>query len=109
MFDWGDDIASRFKTPADLEIDNGCPEWNQRVNERQKATVRPFDGVPAAELKSWLQGTGFWDVKEVILQLPIGGNTEAGKLLLKEMIHQIELENQIPLVSIRIISSLNNN
>jgi hypothetical protein len=77
------------------------PEWTQRVEERLKATLRPKDGVPAANLKSWLEGAGFWDVKQVILRLPVGGSSSGGKLLLEFMRDQVELENQVPLVSSR--------
>jgi len=80
------------------QLAHGVPEWNQRVEERLKASMRPRDGVPAAMLKEWLEGSGFWDVKQLVLRLPVGGATRCGQLLLDEMIHEIELENQIPLV-----------
>lgn len=98
MLDWGDSIADRFKNPTDDQLETGYPEWNQRVEERIKASMRPRDGNSGEELKGRLQGCGFWDVKEIVLRIPIGGETEAGQLLLKEMIRQVELENQIPLV-----------
>jgi hypothetical protein len=98
---WTDNIADRFKDPHDEQLATMVPEWTQRVEERLKATLRPKDGVPAANLKSWLEGAGFWDVKQVILRLPVGGSSSGGKLLLEFMRDQVELENQVPLVSSR--------
>lgn len=96
--DWTDKIVDRFTDPYDEQLAAMVPEWTQRVNERHRATLRPRDGVPAAHLKSWLEGAGFWDVKELVMRLPVGGDTPAGKLLLEMMKYQTDLENCIPLV-----------
>jgi len=56
--DWTDDIADRFKDPFDEELATNVPGWVERVNERLKAKLRPFDGVAAVNLKSWLEGAG---------------------------------------------------
>jgi hypothetical protein len=98
---WTDNIADRFKDPHDEQLATNVPEWTQRVEERLKATLRPKDGVPAANLKSWLEGAGFWDVKQVVLRLPVGGSSSGGKLLLDVMKQQVALENQIPTVSLQ--------
>jgi hypothetical protein len=99
---WTDNIADRFKDPYDEQLANMVPEWAQRAEERLKATMRPRDGVPAANLKSWLEGAGFWDVRELVIRLPVGGESSAGKLLLEFMRYQTDLENFIPLVSFAI-------
>ncbi len=98
--DWTDKIADRFKDPYDKQLAVMVPEWTKRVEERHKATLRPRDGVPAANLKSWLEGAGFWDVKQLVMRLPVGGDTPAGKLLLEFMRYQTDLENFVPLVSL---------
>lgn len=41
----------------------------------------------------------FFDVKELVVKLPVGGNTRPGQLLKDFLLYQIELENQIPKVS----------
>lgn len=97
--DWTDKIADRFKDPYDEQLATTVSEWRQRVEERHKATLRPRDGVPAVNLKSWLEGAGFWDVKELVMRLPVGGDSPAGKLLLEFVKYQVDLENLIPLVS----------
>lgn len=98
--DWTDNIADRFKDPYDEQLASTVTEWAQRVEERLKATLRPRDGVPAVNLKSWLEGAGFWDVKELVIRLPVGGESPGGKLLLDFMKYQTDLENCIPLVSL---------
>jgi hypothetical protein len=40
----------------------------------------------------------FWDVKQLIVRLPVGGITRGGRLLKEVLIQQIELENVVPLV-----------
>jgi hypothetical protein len=58
---WTDKIEDRFKNPIDDEfatLATTVPQWSNRVEERLKATLRPKDGVPAAHLKSWLEGAG---------------------------------------------------
>ena len=95
---WTDKIADRFKDPYDEQLATNVPKWTQRVEERLKASLRPKDGVPAANLKSWLEGAGFWDVKQVVLRLPVGGSSAGGKLLLQFLKQQVELENQVPVV-----------
>ncbi|KAK0099613.1 hypothetical protein ONS96_008113 [Cadophora gregata f. sp. sojae] len=94
--DWTDDIADRFKNPLDEELATTVPGWSGRVSERLKANMRPQDGVAAACLKSWLQGAGFWDVKQIVLPIPVGGNTRSGQILKEFVLYQIELENCIP-------------
>jgi len=59
--DWTDKIEDRFNNPIDDEfatLATTVPQWSSRVEERLKATLRPKDGVPAAHLKSWLEGAG---------------------------------------------------
>ncbi len=56
--DWGDNIADRFKDPNAGQFATMVPGWTERVEERLKATLRPKDGVPAPNLKSWLEGAG---------------------------------------------------
>jgi hypothetical protein len=99
--DWTDKIVDRFKDPCDEQLATTVPEWMQRVEERLKATLRPRDGIPAPNLKSWLEGAGFWDVKQLVMRLPVGGDSAAGKLLLDFIKYQIDLENFIPLVCLR--------
>ncbi|KAL5319974.1 hypothetical protein ACEPPN_013033 [Leptodophora sp. 'Broadleaf-Isolate-01'] len=94
--DWTDNIADRFKNPLDQELATTVPGWSGRVAERLKANMRPQDGVAAACLKSWLQGAGFWDVKQIVLPIPVGGNTRSGQLLKEFVLYQLELENCIP-------------
>ncbi|KAH7321941.1 hypothetical protein BKA65DRAFT_568848 [Rhexocercosporidium sp. MPI-PUGE-AT-0058] len=94
--DWTDNIADRFKNPLDQELATTVPGWSGRVSERLKANMRPQDGVAAACLKSWLQGAGFWDVKQIVLPIPVGGNTRSGQLLKEFVIYELELENCIP-------------
>ncbi|PVH76804.1 hypothetical protein DL98DRAFT_639812 [Cadophora sp. DSE1049] len=94
--DWTDNIADRFKNPLDEELATTVPGWSGRVAERLKANMRPQDGVAATCLKSWLQGAGFWDVKQIVLPIPVGGNTRSGQLLKEFVLYQIELENCIP-------------
>jgi hypothetical protein len=56
--DWTDSIADRFKNPHDEELVSDVPGWSARVEARQLATLRPKDGYPAPQLKSWLEGAG---------------------------------------------------
>ncbi len=56
--DYTDKIQDRFKDPRDGEFAEAVPGWTARVEERLKAGLRPQDGVPAANLKSWLEGAG---------------------------------------------------
>jgi len=56
------DMEDRFKDPFDAELATNVPGWSKRVEERQKAILRPLregEGVAAANLKSWLQGAGY--------------------------------------------------
>ena len=56
------DMEDRFKDPFDVELATDVPGWSKRVEERQKAILRPVregEGVAAANLKSWLQGAGY--------------------------------------------------
>ncbi|KAI9049289.1 hypothetical protein LZ554_007135 [Drepanopeziza brunnea f. sp. 'monogermtubi'] len=94
--DWTDNIADRFKNPLDAELATTVPGWTERVAERLKATMAPRDGVAAACLKSWFQGAGFWDVKQIVLPIPVGGNTRSGQLMKEYVLYQTELENCIP-------------
>ncbi|OWP02652.1 hypothetical protein B2J93_6485 [Marssonina coronariae] len=94
--DWTDHIADRFKNPRDEELATTVPGWTGRVAERLKATMQPRDGVAAACLKSWFQGAGFWDVKQIVLPIPVGGSTQSGRLLKDYILYQTELENCIP-------------
>ncbi len=96
--DWTDKIIDRFKNPKCDELATTVNGWSERVAERLKATLRPKDGVPAPQLKSLLEGAGFWDVKEIVFRLQVGGETRGGKLLLEVIQHRIKLENDIPLV-----------
>ena len=56
--DWTDKIEDRFKDPLDQELATDVPGWSGRVAQRLKANLRPRDGVPAANLKSWIEGAG---------------------------------------------------
>lgn len=56
--DWTDKIADRFKDPECEELATSVPGWTGRVKERLKANLRPKDGVPASQLRSWLEGAG---------------------------------------------------
>ncbi|TGO75097.1 hypothetical protein BELL_0234g00030 [Botrytis elliptica] len=95
--DWTDNIADRLKRPSyDSELADTVPGWMERVMERHKAILRPRDGIPAANLKSWLEGAGFWDVKEIVHRLPVGGSTTTGQRLKEFILYQIKLENDIP-------------
>ncbi|CZT46469.1 uncharacterized protein RSE6_06897 [Rhynchosporium secalis] len=94
--DWTDNIADRFKNLLDRELATTVPGWSGRVEARLNATMRPQDGVAAAHLKSWLQGSGFWDVKQIVLPIPVGGDTRSGQLLKEFILYQLELENCIP-------------
>jgi hypothetical protein len=58
MTDWTDNIADRFKAPLDEELATDVPGWTARIDERIKASLHPQDGVPAANLKSWVEGAG---------------------------------------------------
>ncbi len=55
-------MEDRFKDPFDVELATDVPGWSKRVEERQKAILRPLregEGVAAANLRSWLQGAGY--------------------------------------------------
>ncbi|TAQ88271.1 hypothetical protein B7494_g3368, partial [Chlorociboria aeruginascens] len=93
---WTDQISDRFKNPSDEQLATMVPGWMERVEERLKANLRPRDGLSATQLKSWLQGAGFWDVKQIIIRLPIGGSSIVGQRLKDFMKYQLELENSIP-------------
>lgn len=41
----------------------------------------------------------FWDVKQFVLPIPVGGSTRSGKLIKEYILYQLELENSIPKVS----------
>lgn len=96
--DWGDTIAERFKDPRDETLATMCPAWLERVEKRQEAMLRPQDGYPSESLKSRIQGSGFWDVKELVLRLPIGGASDSGKLLCDVLAEQIKDEDEYKLV-----------
>ncbi|PQE12091.1 hypothetical protein CJF31_00000257 [Rutstroemia sp. NJR-2017a BVV2] len=94
---WTDCIADRLERPPHTdELASDVPGWMRRVEERQKATMRPRDGIPAVNLKSWLEGAGFWDVQEHIRRLPIGGTTTTGERLRDFILYRTELEDSIP-------------
>lgn len=95
---WTDKISDRFTNPCDEHLATTVPYWTERVEERLKATLRPQDGVPAEKLKAWLEGSGFWDVKEVVIPLPVGGPSPTGKLLFTIMEEEINIENSVPLL-----------
>ncbi|PMD43585.1 hypothetical protein L207DRAFT_300657 [Hyaloscypha variabilis F] len=94
--DWTDDIQDRFKNPLDAELATNVPGWSGRVEQRLKAILRPLDGVAAANLKAWLQGAGFCEVTEIVIRIPVGGNTLSGQHLKEFLLYQISLENMIP-------------
>ena len=48
----------------------------------------------------------FWDVKQLIVRLPVGGITRGGRLLKEVLIQQIELENVVPLVRFTAITKM---
>lgn len=57
--DWTDCIADRLVRPSHTdELADDVPGWMRRVEERQNASMRPQDGIPAVNLKSWLEGAG---------------------------------------------------
>lgn len=56
--DWTSEIADRFIEPSDRELDIQFPNWNKRIGIRLEAELRPKDGIPAVNLKAWLQGAG---------------------------------------------------
>lgn len=58
MEDWTDKIVDRFKDPECDDVATSVPGWIERVKERLEANLRPKDGVPASQLKSWLEGAG---------------------------------------------------
>ncbi|KAI9646813.1 hypothetical protein NHQ30_004812 [Ciborinia camelliae] len=94
--DWTNNIADRLKRPShDDELAKTVPGWMERVIERHKAILRPRGGIPAVNVKSWLEGAGFWDVKEIIHRLPVGGTTTTGQRLKDFILYQIGLENDI--------------
>lgn len=97
--DWTDRIVDRFKDPYDAQLATTIPGWTARVEERLKASLRPRDGVPAAKIKGWLQGAGFWDVKQIVIRLPVGGKTTCGQKLADLTIQEIEIENSIPVLA----------
>lgn len=41
----------------------------------------------------------FWDVKEIIFRLQIGGSTNGGKLMHQIVLRRVDMEEEIPLVS----------
>jgi hypothetical protein len=57
--DFTDNMADRFKSPFDEDLATDVPGWAARVNERVVASLRPRDGIAAANLKSWLEGAGY--------------------------------------------------
>lgn len=59
---WTDSIPDRFTDQKDDDLATSVPGWSKRVEERLKARVRPNEDVAGPDLKSWLQGAGFWDV-----------------------------------------------
>ena len=56
---WTDNIPDRLKGPLDEGLTTHLPGWQGRVEARLKAALRPRDGIPAVNLKSWLEGAGF--------------------------------------------------
>lgn len=48
-------VADRF---IDSDLAENVPGWSARVSEELKATLRPRDGIPAPNLKEWLEGAG---------------------------------------------------
>lgn len=56
---WTDKIVDRFKAQTrDHELATTVEGWAKRAQERHKAIFRPKDGVPAPQLKGWLEGAG---------------------------------------------------
>lgn len=100
--DWTDKISDRFVDPYDAQLATSVPGWTARVEERLKASLRPRDGVPAANIKSWLQGAGFWDVKQMVIRIPIGGQSYSGQKLRQLLIQEIEIENSIPILAAKL-------
>lgn len=57
--DWTDNIADRLKQPThDAELATTVPGWMERVTQRHKAILRPRGGIPAVNMKAWLEGAG---------------------------------------------------
>ncbi|CAG8962129.1 hypothetical protein HYFRA_00005173, partial [Hymenoscyphus fraxineus] len=83
-------------TIIDSDLAENVPGWSARVVEQGKASLRPLDGVPAANMKEWIEGAGFYDVKEVIIRLPVGGPTSSGQKHLSYLRYQLDLEDSIP-------------
>lgn len=54
-----DRTADRYKTPLDAEIAPDVPRWTARVDARLRGSFRPTNGIPAAKLKSWIEGAGY--------------------------------------------------
>ncbi|KAL3427087.1 hypothetical protein PVAG01_00596 [Phlyctema vagabunda] len=100
VIDWNAGAGNRLQNPTDVQLVEGkklAPGWADRVKKRMEAGMRPFDEAPAARLKSWLQGGGFWDVHETIMRLPVGGDTRTGQLIMNFIKYQAsELEDQVP-------------
>lgn len=97
---WTDDIPDRFTDQNDDDLATTVPGWNKRVVERLKARIRPSEDIAGPNLKSWLQGAGFWDVKQSIRCLPVGGHSRIGQLLKSFTLYKVELEDSIPEVLI---------
>ncbi|KAH8598104.1 hypothetical protein B0O99DRAFT_54545 [Bisporella sp. PMI_857] len=93
---WTDNIDDRFKGGEDSDIATLVPGWTTRVAERLKSRLRPSEEVAAPKLKSWLQGAGFWDVKQSITHLSVGGKTRTEHNLRDFVVWQAELEDSIP-------------
>jgi len=94
--DWTDNIADRFLAPPDTGIATNVPGWMGRVTKRLEARTRPLEAIAAPNLKSWIQDAGFWDVKQHIWCMPIGGESRSGQLLQKLLLDQIVIEDEIP-------------
>ncbi|QSZ36041.1 hypothetical protein DSL72_007165 [Monilinia vaccinii-corymbosi] len=102
--DWTDNIADRIKRPSyDEELATTVPGWMERVTERHKAILRPRGGIPAVNVKSWVEGAGFWDVKEIVHRLPVGGATTTGQRLKDFILYQVGLERDIPQLRERLL------
>jgi len=56
---WNHTIASRIHWPGEGELAEDVPGWSARVEERNKAMMRPLDGYPAYELKNRVSGIGY--------------------------------------------------
>jgi hypothetical protein len=93
---WSDSITDRFKSPLDTGLGTEVPGWMGRVTKRLEARIRPLEDIAAPNLKSWVEDAGFWDVKQHIWCIPVGGESRSGQLLQKLLLDQIEQENQIP-------------